>query len=162
MAIEQKPDVSVSINSNGILPIVADILPQKYPFLFIDKIIDINRDKTKIKCLKNVTINEYYFQGHFPGNPVVPGVIIIEAMAQASILLYASIKPGNIGKHPDYFLGKVDARFKKPVTAGDSLIIEIESEKVIDTGGIVKAVASVRGEIIAEATISFGVNIKHV
>jgi 3-hydroxyacyl-[acyl-carrier-protein] dehydratase len=91
----------------------------------------------------------------------VPGVIIIEAMAQAGILLYAVLKPQNMRKKPQFFLGKVEARFKKAVTAGDSIVIDIECEKIIESGGIVKAYAKVSGEIAAEATISFGVKIQN-
>ena len=160
MAATQESKASVNDGNVNFFPNISKILPQKYPFLFIDRIIEINKNKSSIKCLKNVTSNEYYFQGHFPDKPVVPGVIIIEAMAQASILLYAVVKPENIAKHPDYFLGKVEAKFKKPVTPGDSIILEIEAEKIIDSGGIVKAFARVNGEVVSEATISFGVKIR--
>jgi len=71
------------------------------------------------------------------------------------------VKPQNISKHPEYFLGKVEARFKKPVTAGDCLILEIEGEKIIDTGGIVRARAKVNNEIVSEAAISFGVKLQN-
>jgi 3-hydroxyacyl-[acyl-carrier-protein] dehydratase len=72
---------------------IQEILPQKYPFLFIDKVLEIDREQGKIICLKNVTANDYFFVGHFPDRPIMPGVIIIEAMAQASILGYAALYP---------------------------------------------------------------------
>ena len=82
-------------------------------------------------------------------------------MAQATLLLYAVIKPQIAEKHPDYYLGKVEASFKKSVTAGDCIIIEIQSEKIMDGGGIVKACAKVNGEVVSEATILFGVKLKN-
>jgi len=139
---------------------IQEILPQKYPFLFIDSVLEINPKDKKVICLKNVTINDYFFEGHFPHNPIMPGAIIIEAMAQASIILYAVLKPDIAQNHPDYYLGKVEARFKKPVKAGDRLILEIQGEKVMDKGGIVKAIAKVNDETVAEAQILFGVNPK--
>jgi 3-hydroxyacyl-[acyl-carrier-protein] dehydratase len=136
------------------------ILPQKYPFLFIDSVLEINEKERKVVCLKNVTINDYYFAGHFPDNPVMPGAIIIEAMAQASIVLYAVLKPAQAAKHPDYYLGKVEAKFKQPVRAGDQLILEVTGEKILDNAGIVSAVAKVGNEDVAEAQITFGVKVK--
>jgi len=159
MTIEHKPDPNSQQVPDTCFPDISKVLPQKYPFLFIDKILEADKNQSKIKCLKNVTANEYYFQGHFPDNPIVPGVIIIEAMAQAGILLYAVVKPQNISRNPQYFLGKVEARFKKSVTAGDSIVFDITAEKIIDTGGIVKAEARVNGEIVSEATLSFGVKL---
>ncbi len=138
---------------------IQEILPQRYPFLFIDKVIDINKKKKKVTCLKEVSINDSFFQGHFPNKPVMPGVIIIEAMAQASIVLYAVLKPHIAEKKPDYYLGKVQAKFKKPVIPGDQLILEVQGEKVLDSSGIVKAYAKVGSDIVAEAQIVFGVKI---
>lgn len=133
------------------------ILPQRHPFLFIDSVLEINEKEKRVVCLKNVTINDYFFAGHFPGNPVMPGVIIIEAMAQASIVLYAVLKPHLAAKHPDYYLGKVEAKFKQPVRPGDRLILEVSAEKILDNAGIVKAVARVDNEIVSEAQITFGI-----
>lgn len=138
---------------------IQEILPQKYPFLFIDRVLEIDGAKGKVVCLKNVTINDYYFAGHFPGNPIMPGAIIIEAMAQASILLYAALKPDVAEKHPDYYLGKVEAKFHKPVRPGAQLILEVNREKILGKGGIVKAVAKVNEEVVAVAQIVFGVHL---
>jgi 3-hydroxyacyl-[acyl-carrier-protein] dehydratase len=159
--MEQKPGANTHNGADACFPDISKTLPQKYPFLFIDKILEADKNRQAIKCLKNFTANEYFFQGHFPDNPIVPGVIIIEAMAQASILLYALVKPHNMPNRPQFFLGKVEAKFKKSVTGGDSIIIDAVSEKIIDTGGIVKSQAAVNGELVAEATISFGVKLAH-
>ncbi|MCX5703075.1 MAG: 3-hydroxyacyl-ACP dehydratase FabZ [Candidatus Omnitrophica bacterium] len=136
------------------------ILPQRYPFLFIDSVLEINEKEKRVVCAKNVSINDYFFEGHFSGNPVMPGVIIIEAMAQASIILFAALKPNLAAKHPDYYLGKVETKFKKPVVPGDRLILEVSAEKILNNAGIVKAVARVDNETVAEARITFGVKAK--
>ncbi|MDD2702988.1 MAG: 3-hydroxyacyl-ACP dehydratase FabZ, partial [Candidatus Omnitrophica bacterium] len=122
---------------------IRDILPQRYPFLFIDRVLDVDEENGRITCLKNVTINDYFFEGHFPDNPVLPGVIIIEAMAQASILLFSVLKPDIAAKRPDYFLGKVEIRFSKPVKPGDCLILEVTRNKILAYAGMVKATARV-------------------
>ena len=139
---------------------IQEILPQKYPFLFIDSVVRIDAKNKSVACVKNVTINDYFFAGHFQGNPVMPGALIIEAMAQASIILFAVLKPDIAGKRPDYYLGKVEAKFRQPVRVGDRLILEVQGEKVMDKGGIVKALAKVNDEIAAEAQIVFGVKPK--
>ena len=136
---------------------IQSILPHRYPFLFIDKVVEINKEKKSVICLKNVTINDYYFKGHFPGNPVMPGVIMIEAMAQASIILYATQKPDLAARKPIYYLGKVEAKFKNIVVPGDELLLEVEGVKMINTAGIVRSKARVGDNIAVEASMSFGV-----
>ncbi len=107
---------------------IMELLPHRYPFLLIDRIVECHPRKS-ITAIKNVTVNEPFFQGHFPGNPVMPGVLIIEAMAQASgVLSYLSTGARN--PRPLYFLAGVDeARFRRPVRAGDALVIKVDAEK---------------------------------
>ncbi len=141
---------------------IKEILPQRPPFLFVDKVLEVNVDEGKAVCLKNVTINDYFFKGHFPDRPIMPGVIMIEALAQASIVLFASLKPEIAAKHPDYLFGKVEARFSRIVVPGDKLILEIVKRKILKNGGIVKARASVENETAVSAQITFGVKERSV
>ncbi len=100
---------------------IMEVLPHRYPFLLVDRIIEIEEGK-RIVGIKNVTMNEAFFQGHFPGNPIMPGVLIIEAMAQVSGVL--AYKSGMSGK-ATYFLSIEKAKFRKPVVPGDQLRLEI-------------------------------------
>ncbi len=103
---------------------ILDTMPHRYPFLLIDRIIEYKAFES-IRAIKNVTINEPFFQGHFPGHPIMPGVLILEAMAQATGMLafYSNQARGDAG-NVYYLVGIDKARFKKPVTAGDQLIID--------------------------------------
>ncbi|GGH56069.1 3-hydroxyacyl-[acyl-carrier-protein] dehydratase FabZ [Comamonas phosphati] len=128
-------------------------LPHRYPFLLVDRVLELERN-TRIKAIKNVTFNEPFFTGHFPGRPVMPGVLILEALAQAAGLLAFDA----MGQVPDenniyYFVGIDSARFKRPVVPGDQLALEITIDRV--RGGIwkFKAVANVDGEVAAEAEL---------
>ncbi|MFH1093628.1 MAG: 3-hydroxyacyl-ACP dehydratase FabZ [Candidatus Omnitrophota bacterium] len=132
-----------------------EILPQEYPFLLIDKVLEIQEGK-KIIAVKNVTANEHFFEGHFPSMPVMPGVLILEAMAQAAIVLYAKTKRVKKDK-VRYYFGKAEIKWKAPVVPGDQLVLEIEALKMLNTGGIMNAKATVDEKIVAEATIGFSV-----
>jgi len=135
---------------------ISKILPQKYPFLFIDKVIDIKPGES-VTAVKNVTINEGFFDGHFPGKPVMPGTLIIEAMAQASILLYHSAYKSDLAKTPEYYLGSVKASFKHPVIPGDQLRIEAQTEKLLPSGAFINVKAFVKDIEIANAELIFAV-----
>ena len=105
---------------------IMEILPHRYPFLMVDKVLEIDPGK-RIVAVKNVTMNEPFFQGHFPGHPVMPGVLIIEAMAQVAAIM-AYISSGNeAASKVSYFMAIDNARFRKPVKPGDTLRIEIET-----------------------------------
>lgn len=130
---------------------IQKILPHRYPFLLVDRIIEIGGNK--VVGIKNVTINEPFFQGHFPGHPIMPGVLIIEAMAQVGGVGALSVK-ANTGKLA-YFLSINNARFRKPVLPGDVLRMEIDLLKaklnIMKTHGVAK----VDGEVVAEADMMF-------
>ena len=130
---------------------ILNILPHKYPFLLVDKIL--SQEENRIVGIKNVTINEPFFQGHFPGHPVMPGVLIIEAMAQVGGVLMFS-KEENRGKIP-LFAGIDKARFKKPVHPADQLKIEVEIIKTIKGIGKAKAEAYVDDNLVASAELMF-------
>lgn len=113
------------LDANGIMK----YLPHRYPFLLIDR-IEACTPGESITAIKNVSINEPFFQGHFPGNPVMPGVLIIEAMAQAGGVL-SHLSDSGLKPRPLYYLASVDdARFRRPVTAGDQLQIVVRTDKV--------------------------------
>lgn len=126
---------------------IQSILPHRYPFLLLDRVIELEPN-SRIIAIKNVTMNEEFFAGHFPGNPVMPGVLIVEAMAQAAGVL--AYKSGVQGKHV-YFLSIEKAKFRKPVTPGDQLRFEV---KVAHNRGSVwkfSGEAFVGDRIVAEA-----------
>jgi beta-hydroxyacyl-ACP dehydratase FabZ len=131
------------------------ILPHRFPFLMVDRIIELESGK-RIVGLKNVTINEPFFQGHFPGVPVMPGVLVIEAMAQvAGIMTYAE-EPG-IKDKLIYFTGIENAKFRRPVIPGDQLRIEMELLNRRNHFGTMKGRALVAGRLVAEATVRFAI-----
>ncbi|MBU5486351.1 3-hydroxyacyl-ACP dehydratase FabZ [Clostridium sp. MSJ-11] len=129
---------------------IMEILPHRYPFLLIDKIADIEPGKKAIGY-KNVTMNEYFFQGHFPQEPVMPGVLIIEALAQVGAVAVLSLEEFK-GKTA-YFAGINKARFRRKVVPGDTLKLEVELIKLKGVAGIASAIATVNGEKAAEAEI---------
>jgi 3-hydroxyacyl-[acyl-carrier-protein] dehydratase len=137
------------MNIQGIL----DFLPHRYPFLLIDRVLDYE-DHTWLTAIKNVTYNEPYFQGHFPDNPVMPGVLIIEAMAQATALL--ALRSGDIrldGSKLYYLVGVDKTRIKSPVIPGDQLLFRVEQQKMVRGVGRCDVTASVEGKVVASAQI---------
>jgi 3-hydroxyacyl-[acyl-carrier-protein] dehydratase len=127
------------------------ILPHRYPFLLVDAIEEMERWK-RIVGIKNVTINEHFFQGHFPGKPIMPGVLIIESMAQTGgLLLLQEVKDRE--KKLLYFVAIDDARFRRPVVPGDQLRIEVNVLAWRGTFCKLQGRASVGGELAAEATL---------
>jgi beta-hydroxyacyl-ACP dehydratase FabZ len=130
---------------------IQSILPHRYPFLLVDRILEIEPGK-KIVGIKNVTVNEPFFQGHFPGKPIMPGVLIIEAMAQVGgILLLREVE--NRENKLLYFMGIDEARFRKPVVPGDQLRFELEVLKRKSTTCKLQGKAFVDGALAAEAVI---------
>ncbi|MBI4682501.1 MAG: 3-hydroxyacyl-ACP dehydratase FabZ [Nitrospirae bacterium] len=132
------------------------VLPHRYPFLFLDEVIEIEGTQ-RIVAVKYIGEDEDYFKGHFPGNPIMPGVLITEAMAQSSIILYSVAKPDIAARHPDYYLGKIKSEFFSPVYPGDKLFIETTKVKFSDYAGIADAVTMVNNKIVAKANIVFSV-----
>jgi 3-hydroxyacyl-[acyl-carrier-protein] dehydratase len=129
-------------------------LPHRYPFLLVDRVIEIEKGKT-IKALKNVTINEPFFGGHFPHRPVMPGVLMLEALAQAAALLAFDALGSSPTDDMVYYLAGIDgARFKRPVEPGDQLILEVELLRM--KAGIFKfkGRAMVAGELAVEAELT--------
>ncbi|HEV2978952.1 MAG TPA: 3-hydroxyacyl-ACP dehydratase FabZ [Casimicrobiaceae bacterium] len=128
-------------------------LPHRYPFLLVDRVLECETGQ-RIKAIKNVSINEAFFQGHFPGYPVMPGVLIIEAMAQVSaILAYMTRAERPDDKSLLFFAGIDDARFKRPVFPGDQLVLESTELNVVRSVFKFAAKASVGGELVAEAVL---------
>jgi 3-hydroxyacyl-[acyl-carrier-protein] dehydratase len=128
------------------------ILPHRYPFLLVDRVLEVDQDK-RIVALKNVTINEPFFNGHFPGAPVMPGVLTIESMAQAGAILGLLEKKADLSKTLVYFMGIDEAKFRRPIVPGDQMRIVVE---VLRRKAIVwkmKGEVYVGSELAAEATL---------
>ena len=131
---------------------IKEIIPHRHPFLLIDRILDLSPGKSAT-ALKNVTVNEYFFCGHFPSEPVMPGVLIIEAMAQAGAVAVLSL-PENKGKIA-YFGAVNNAKFRAKVVPGDTLRLEVELVKLKAKAGIGMGTAFVGDKKVAEAELTF-------
>ncbi len=132
---------------------IQTLLPHRYPFLLVDKVLSIDYDARKIVATKNVSINEPFFQGHFPGQPIMPGVLIIEAMAQAGGVL-TQLTLGRDAQSKLFYMVKVDkARFTKQVVPGDVLEMHVEIKRVIRNMAVYDCVAKVDGEVVACAEV---------
>jgi len=134
---------------------IKEILPHRYPFLLVDRVIDWQLEpERRITAIKNVTINEPFFVGHFPGNPVMPGVLIIEAMAQAAGVLGGLSRASGAQEATLYYLVKIDkAKFSKTVGPGDQLVMEVRETRRMRNMGIFECQASVEGKKVASAEV---------
>lgn len=130
---------------------IKKILPHRYPFLFVDRVLEM--DERNIVGIKNVTINEPFFQGHFPAKPVMPGVLMVEALAQLGGILMLS-RPENKGKLA-YLASINQAKFRRIVVPGEQLLLKVELLKMKSKVGMMKGVAEVSGEPTCEAEILF-------
>jgi len=131
---------------------IAKILPHRYPFLLVDRVVEIDLEADRIIAQKNVTANEEFFQGHFPDMPIMPGVLILEALAQAGGILFHS--KGYTGKTA-VLLNVKNAKFRLPVHPGDVLYLHVEAQLLGSKGGRVKAQAIVRDRVAADAEIGY-------
>ena len=132
---------------------IMSILPHAYPFLLVDRIVELEPGK-RIVGIKNVTYNEPFFPGHFPDRPIMPGVLIVEAMAQtAGILAFKSMPPEGNQKRPVFFLGIDNVRFRKPVIPGDQLRLELEVTRQRQSIWGFKGKGFVDGKLVAEAEL---------
>lgn len=130
---------------------VMELLPHRYPFLLVDRVVEFEKGES-LSAIKNVSINEPFFQGHFPGHPIMPGVLILEALAQATGLLAFSSMGGDAHKTKLYLLVGIDkARFRGQVVPGDQLVLNIDMKRNMRGIGMYRCEALVDGEVVAEA-----------
>jgi UDP-3-O-[3-hydroxymyristoyl] N-acetylglucosamine deacetylase/3-hydroxyacyl-[acyl-carrier-protein] dehydratase len=150
---EKKNAIMESMAQGGVLDTIQlmQILPHRYPFLMLDRVVKI--EGNHLTAVKNITINEPYFQGHFPGHPVMPGVLQLEAVAQAAGILMLR-QAANVGQLA-YFMAAENVKWRKPVLPGDVLIIEVELTKSRGKIGKARGVCKVRDEIVSEAEVTF-------
>jgi 3-hydroxyacyl-[acyl-carrier-protein] dehydratase len=146
-----------STTAGSALPVdvrrIQQMLPHRYPFLMIDRVLEFEAGK-RLVGLKNVTINEPFFEGHFPGHPVMPGVLILEALAQASGVLVQMSATERADENPLYYLVKIDkARFSQVVKPGDQLLLEVVQKRMMMGMGLFVCQARVEGKVVASAEV---------
>ena len=142
-----QPDLPIDINR------IMAMLPHRYPILLVDRVIDVVPDVSAVG-IKNVTINEPFFEGHFPGHPVMPGVLIIEALAQTAAVMAISTMGTAVEGKVIYFMTIENAKFRRPVTPGDQLRMTVEKEKARGNIWRFKGKAEVDGKTVTEASFS--------
>ncbi len=136
---------------------IKQLIPQRFPFLMIDRVLEIDPGKSAI-AVKNISGNDMVFLGHFPEKAVMPGALIIEAMAQTAIILFATSNKNETGeKKPLYYFGSVKARFLHPAVPGDQLTIKVENVKKLPNGAYVSGEAFIGEKKISEAELVFSV-----
>jgi 3-hydroxyacyl-[acyl-carrier-protein] dehydratase len=150
---EPQPDAATRLETVHSTREIEALIPHRWPVLLVDRIVDYDAGAKRIVGIKGVTASEWYFQGHFPGLPVMPGVIQVEALAQ-TMAIYVAKQPG-FGDRIGLFAGIDDCRFKRIVVPGDVLRLEITMEKLGSRFGKGRGVASVDGEVACEGTLSF-------
>ena len=143
----EQPDLPIDINR------IMAMLPHRYPILLVDRVIDVVPDVSAVG-IKNVTINEPFFEGHFPGHPVMPGVLIIEALAQTAAVMAMSTMGSEVEGKVIYFMTIENAKFRRPVTPGDQLRMTVEKEKARGNIWRFKGKAEVDGKTVTEASFS--------
>ncbi len=131
------------------------LIPHRYPFLLVDKVLSMDLEKGEIHGIKNVTINESFFQGHFPDHPIMPGVLILEALAQVGAVLVFCKEESSGQDKTAVLLNVKEAKFRNPVKPGDTLSLKCEGIHFSSKGGRVKALASVGDKVAVEAEIGF-------
>ena len=146
--MSQSPAVQLPVNVEQI----AAVLPHRYPFLLLDRVIELDPGQ-RVVALKNVTFNEPFFQGHFPGQPIMPGVLIIEALAQAGGVMTQLSLGRDAGSQLFYMVKVENARFSKQVVPGDVLILDVRMKRLIRNMGWYSGEAKVNGEVVACADI---------
>ena len=134
---------------------IRNAIPHRYPFLLVDKVVEIE-PKKRIVVIKNVTINEPFFNGHFPDHPIMPGVLIAEAMAQAGCLMMTAGDKEEAEPKLAVLMGLNNFKFRKPVLPGDQLVMEVEALRIRKNFGKIKGVARVDGNVVTEGEIAFG------
>ncbi|WP_099527843.1 3-hydroxyacyl-ACP dehydratase FabZ [Stenotrophomonas maltophilia] len=132
---------------------IQELLPHRYPFLLVDRVLELDIDAKRILAQKNVSINEPFFQGHFPGRPIMPGVLIIEALAQAGGVM-TQLTLGRDAQSKLFYMVKVEnARFNKQVVPGDVLMLDVQMKRLIRNMGWYYGEAKVNGEVVASAEV---------
>ena len=132
---------------------IQELLPHRYPFLLVDRVLELDVEAKRILAQKNVSINEPFFQGHFPGRPIMPGVLIIEALAQAGGVM-TQLTLGRDAQSKLFYMVKVEnARFNKQVVPGDVLMLDVQMKRLIRNMGCYYGEAKVNGEVVASAEV---------